>query len=100
MDNSLGWKQALGYQEENQQKDYREDPLKMSLARDGKAVYVKTQFDYVNLEINDQNEVNQASHDSGLKEFSENITTSIMLTETGTPEFFGKKDDGNIEVVF
>ena len=72
----------------------------MSLATKGKAVYVKTQFDEVSLEINDQNEVKQASHDSGLKEYSENITSSIMLTETGIPEFFGKKDDGNIEVGF
>ena len=72
----------------------------MSLVSKEKEVYVKTQFDEASLEINDQNEVKQASQDSGLKEFSENITSSIMLTETATPEFFGKKDDGNIEVGF
>ena len=57
LDNSLGWKQALGCKEENKNKKYYDDPLTMCLASKQKAVYVKTQFDEVILEINDQNEV-------------------------------------------
>lgn len=75
----------------------------MCLATKGKEVYVKTQFDEVSLEINDNNEVEvkQVSIDSGLKEYFENITTSIIISETGkSHSFFGKKEDGNIEVGF
>ena len=72
-DNSLGWKKAIGCPQEDQSFYYEEEyPLKMSLASKEKAFYVKTQFEEVSLEINDQNEVEikQDSQDSGLKEFS------------------------------
>ena len=71
----------------------------MSLVYKEKEIYVKTQFDEVSLEINHNNqvEVKPVTNHSGLKEFSENITSSIMFSEAGkTLEFFGRKDDGNI----
>ena len=74
LDNSLGWKKALA--EKNKEKMIIFDPLKMYVLAKDKTVYVKTQFDEVCLEINDQNnvEVKQVSKDSVLKEYSEKIT--------------------------
>ena len=66
-----------------------------------KTVYVKTQSDEMCLEIDGQ-KVKQVSMDSELKEYSQKLTSSIMITEKDarkTRDFFGKADDGNIQVV-